>query len=250
MPSRSWVIRTLRGVGYTSRPRSAAATSASTAMTPGLGDHIERVGPLDDRGERLGVVHLDHRRAIGDTVCGRVRMPVDGHHLAAQPLESERQLTAQLAGAEQHHRAAVVALRRRLGCRATRRPACPRVRGIQWFHSSRLKPARSSPEPDIDVAPSPVLARLHGSHDGVAGVPEVFARVLMRARVAAADVTARHAHPQMRPGVLAQLGAGLALSGSKWLGFRGCSREMRACGRCSRCVRFASARSLEHAVQG
>ena len=80
----------------------------------GLGDHVERVGPLDDRGERLGVVHLDHRRAIGHTVSGRIRIPVDGHHLTAQPLERQGQLSAQLTGAEQHHRASVVALRSRL----------------------------------------------------------------------------------------------------------------------------------------
>jgi hypothetical protein len=53
----------------------------------------------------------------------------------------------------------------------------------------------------------------------MAAAAEVFAGVLMRAGIAAADVTARHTHPQMRPGVLAQVGTILAFSGSKGLGF-------------------------------
>ena len=53
----------------------------------------------------------------------------------------------------------------------------------------------------------------------MAGLAKVFAGVLVWARIAAADVAAGQAHPQMRPGVLAQLGAVLALPGGKRLGF-------------------------------
>ena len=35
-----------------------------------LGHHVARLLLLDERGERLGVVHLDHGRAVGDAVCG------------------------------------------------------------------------------------------------------------------------------------------------------------------------------------
>ena len=40
----------------------------------------------------------------------------------------------------------------------------------------------------------PARPRLHGSHDGLAGPAKVFAGVLMRTGIAAADVTARQAH--------------------------------------------------------
>ncbi len=177
------------------------------------------------------------------TPCaGAFGVPVDRDHLAAQPLERQGQLSAQLAGAEQHHRASFVAL---LGRLAVGRFVGRRVLGIGGlgaFHSSPVKTARSSAEPDVDVAPSPVLARLHRAHDGVTGAAEVFAGVLVRAGVAAADVAARQAHPQMRPRVLAQLGAVLALPGRQRLAVRrDCGREMRAGLRSSRCVRIAPA---------
>ena len=56
-------------------------------------------------------------------------------------------------------------------------------------------------------------------------------------------MTARHAHPQMRPRVLAEIGAVLALAGSNGLGLGGCSREMRAGASVRRdALDFASAR--------
>jgi hypothetical protein len=56
------------------------------------------------------------------------------------------------------------------------------------------------------------------------GRMEMFARVLMRARIAASDVAAGQAHAQVRPRVLTVLVALLAFAGRQW--FRldpGCS---------------------------
>ena len=64
----------------------------------------------------------------------------------------------------------------------------------------------------------------------MAGRVEVFARVLVWARIAAADVTAGQAHPQMRPRVLTALVALLALAGGKRLGL---GEDAAAASRCS-----------------
>jgi hypothetical protein len=47
----------------------------------------------------------------------------------------------------------------------------------------------------------------------MSGGMEVFARVLMRARIAAADVAARQAHAQVRPRSLTEIVALLAFAG-------------------------------------
>jgi hypothetical protein len=47
------------------------------------------------------------------------------------------------------------------------------------------------------------------------GRVEMFARVLMRARIAAADVAAGQAHAQVRPSALAELVALLTFAGSE-----------------------------------
>ena len=49
------------------------------------------------------------------------------------------------------------------------------------------------------------------------GGMEMFARMLMRAGVAAADMAAREAHPQVCPGGLTELVALLAFAGCQWL---------------------------------
>jgi hypothetical protein len=46
---------------------------------------------------------------------------------------------------------------------------------------------------------------------------KMFARVLMRARIAAPDVAARQAHAQVRPRTLTELVAALAFAGCEWL---------------------------------
>ena len=64
------------------------------------------------------------------------------------------------------------------------------------------------------------------------GRMEMFDRVLVRARIAAADVAAGQAHPQVRPRVLAVLVALLAFAGGERFGFGpGCCgvREVFAC---------------------
>jgi hypothetical protein len=53
----------------------------------------------------------------------------------------------------------------------------------------------------IHVAPDPVLTRLDGAHEGVFGGVEVLCRVFVFGRIAAADVTAFEAEPQMDPPV-------------------------------------------------
>src|ERR1700761_1279863 len=51
----------------------------------------------------------------------------------------------------------------------------------------------------VDIAPTPVLARLQGPHDGVTDGERVRTGVPQRRRVATADVATRQAHPQMHP---------------------------------------------------
>src|SRR5690349_4125847 len=52
----------------------------------------------------------------------------------------------------------------------------------------------------VDVAPEPVLVRLERLDDRMLVRARVLRRVLVRRRVAAADVPARHAAPQVQPG--------------------------------------------------
>lgn len=65
----------------------------------------------------------------------------------------------------------------------------------------------------VDVAPAPGFAGLVRAHDRVRGVAVVVGRVLMGAGIAAPDVAAGQAHAQVRPVILAQLGALLADAG-------------------------------------
>src|SRR5436309_6231787 len=51
----------------------------------------------------------------------------------------------------------------------------------------------------VEVAPAPVLAGLGGANDRMAALASMRGRVLVRRRVAAADLPARHAHAQMHP---------------------------------------------------
>src|ERR1700674_1361925 len=81
----------------------------------------------------------------------------------------------------------------------SQQPTCPQIRSeIQL----------------IDVAPAPVLARLKGPHDRVAGPLEMCSCVLVRRVVAAAHVPADHAEAQVHPpathpqAVFAAVGAG------------------------------------------
>src|SRR5690349_24508151 len=53
----------------------------------------------------------------------------------------------------------------------------------------------------VHVAPLPVLAGLERPDDGVPRLREVRRRVLVRRAVAATDVPARLAHPQVEPAV-------------------------------------------------
>src|SRR3954468_11570890 len=72
-------------------------------------------------------------------------------------------------------------------------------RVISAPRGSRLG-SRPNVECDIvDVAPDPVLARLGRARDRVRVVPRVPARVPIRGRVAAADLPAARAHPQVPP---------------------------------------------------
>jgi hypothetical protein len=66
----------------------------------------------------------------------------------------------------------------------------------------------------------------------MAGGVEMFARVLVRTRIATPDVTARQAHTQVRPGALTELLALLAFAWCQRLGLvRGLliSREVFTC---------------------
>lgn len=67
----------------------------------------------------------------------------------------------------------------------------------------------------VDVAPAPGFAGLVRAHDRMPGVAVVVGGVLMRAGIAASDVAAGQAHAQVRPVILAQLGALLADAGRK-----------------------------------
>jgi hypothetical protein len=64
------------------------------------------------------------------------------------------------------------------------------------------------------------------------GRVEMFARVLMRARIAAPDLAARQAHAQVCPRSLAEFVASLAFAGREWFGLgcgSGVDGEVFAC---------------------
>ena len=115
MPSRSRPIRTLRGVGYTSRPRSAAATSASTAITPD--------SATTTRGLASSMIAVSASASFILTTDARSETPCAGASayrstattFCTQPLERQGQFTAQLSGTEQHHHAWFFAALDRLG---------------------------------------------------------------------------------------------------------------------------------------
>ena len=71
----------------------------------------------------------------------------------------------------------------------------------------------------VDVTPGPTLAGLVGSHQGVARVVEMLRRVPSRRAVAAADVAAAQAEPEVDP-AQSRLQALLAARGPRgdWLG--------------------------------
>ena len=175
-PSRSALSRVPRGVGNT-----------STRVALGRGDQHRRrdVGRHGD-----DVVRADARRAGRSSRVGvgaRLRRRRRRRRAAGRPAPAR----------DRGHR-----------CRAAGQPGVDRS-----IHSSPDQPARPSARsrrPEIDVAPAPALARLHRPHDRMSGLLEVRGGVLVRARVAAADVAARQAHPQVRPGGLAVFGAFLA----------------------------------------
>jgi hypothetical protein len=63
----------------------------------------------------------------------------------------------------------------------------------------------------VDVAPSPVLARLEGLDNWMAGFLVMGGRVTVRRRVAASDVPADQAEPQMYPAVPRRKALGTSL---------------------------------------
>ena len=193
-----------------------------------LRDDVARVLLLDERGQLLGVVHLDDGGAVGHAVRGGVRIAVDGDDVGTEPLERQRQLAAQFTGAQQHHggsrgrRGVVVRDRLRRG---------RRIAFSRFTHRASSLPDASA-QSDVDVAPPPVLPRLGGAHHRMTGRVEMFARMLVWARIAAPDVAARQAHAQVRPRSLAELVALLAFAGRERFRLdRGCGvgGEVFAC---------------------
>jgi len=131
--------------------------------------------------------------------------PLAGEHEHAEPEreEPERQRTPDRA---QHDP------RLELSVHDARIPAAP---GLNPLRVCRAGRELGDLETDlVDVAPEPVLARLERLDDRMRDRPRVLRRVLVRRRVAAADVAARHAAPQVQPvaahgeALLAALGAG------------------------------------------
>src|SRR4051794_8424948 len=53
----------------------------------------------------------------------------------------------------------------------------------------------------IDVAPTPFFTGFDGTGDGMLGRSEVLDGLLVLGRIAATDVTALHAHPELQPRV-------------------------------------------------
>src|SRR5689334_2118654 len=51
----------------------------------------------------------------------------------------------------------------------------------------------------VDVAPAPILVRLEALHHGMLRRVEMLGRVLTGRLIAAADMAAKQAHPQMDP---------------------------------------------------
>src|SRR5581483_11984607 len=76
----------------------------------------------------------------------------------------------------------------------------PRIAARRVSLCLRLTPASSDDERDlVDVAPAPVLARLRRAGDRVARLGRVTRGVAIRRGVAAADLPAGLAHPQVNP---------------------------------------------------
>ena len=71
------------------------------------------------------------------------------------------------------------------------------ISGCGWI----VTKVKSTEEHFVYVAPSPVLARLEGLHDGVLGLMEVLGGVLVLGGIAAAHVAADEAFAQVHPGV-------------------------------------------------
>jgi hypothetical protein len=67
----------------------------------------------------------------------------------------------------------------------------------------------------VDIAPTPIVARLEAPDDGVLGLVKVFGRVRVRRIVAAADVPADQAQPQMNPGAVDREAFLAAVRGSR-----------------------------------
>ena len=132
--------------------------------------------------------------------------PHSGHgdHVGTEPLEHQRQLAVGVARTP----AADPGSGGRRGGVGHDRLWPGRV--FSRFSHRSVHPARPSAQPDVDVAPPPVLAGLRRRMTGWSVAWKWAFACLMRARVTAADVATRQAHPQVRPGTLAELVAFLA----------------------------------------
>jgi hypothetical protein len=73
----------------------------------------------------------------------------------------------------------------------------PRPSRVLDYHLFRTD--RRLDEELVHVAPAPILAGLEAPHDGVLGLVKVFGRVLTGRVVAAPDVTALLAQPEVDP---------------------------------------------------
>jgi hypothetical protein len=122
------------------------------------------------------------RRRDADSRAGRRRPLIVGHGSARQRWGRPRQSSC---------RARVT-----LGARLS----STHDRGAVGLRSPD-RPAPGIEDDLVDVAPPPILPRLEGADDRVLRGVEVLAGVPVLGVIAAADVAADHAQPQMDPGV-------------------------------------------------
>ena len=84
-----------------------------------------------------------------------------------------------------------------------------------WFRSGNRLNARLIDKYFIYIAPAPVLTRLEGLNDGMFALAKVFGGMFVLRGIAAPNVAAAEAFPQMDPGI-AHLQALLAAAATRF----------------------------------
>ncbi len=102
MPARFMVSCAARALGATRNPSRSSSTRVVGGDGLDLGDDQVRTLGLDHRAQARAVEHREDVAAVRDLHRRRVRVAVAGDDLAAEALQFDGHLLAELAGTEQH----------------------------------------------------------------------------------------------------------------------------------------------------